>query len=50
MGSSGTAGFNTSSGGGNDQELMALKRKISILENENKQLKEKELAGLNNDM
>ena len=45
-----TGGISGGMSGGNDQEMMALKRKISILENENKQLKEKELQGLNNDM
>ena len=33
-----------------NQEVIALKRKISLLENENKALKERELAGLNQDM
>lgn len=46
--SSGAANFGSMSGGQADnQDTIALKRKITLLENENKMLKERELAGLN---
>ena len=49
---SGTANFTGSMSGNqpDNQEMIALKRKVLLLENENKSLKEKEIAGLNQDM